>query len=237
MPTRQTRVFVASNEPLNDWAETIIGRVIVPITRQFSGQLNWFWFSRYISPINDSGDCDVSLIPAPFLQPLSAGGQPQHRSVRFRFDIVAAGQPAFESQLQALILQHGYAVSDIRDYDFVGDTGGHRFLGDENRQPGRDVQRAHLVTNYYQSISALVVDALVGPDVQGRFRLETNSDQQNPHGSTFESLHHLFCNITQPPLTALVYQDPSNNQLALGSRWIPQRTPPFNLLGELPVRY
>lgn len=217
MATRQTRIFVPSNEPLSDWAETIIGCVICPLTQQHAMALSWSWFSRYISAINDSGDCDISLIPDGFKQPITQGGSPLHRSIRFRFKVLDADQQAFEMQLRSLVAQHGYAISDVRDYDQIADTGGNRFLGVENQQPGRDIQRATLVTLLYEATSKLVIDGLVGPDAQGRYRMEKNTDSENPNGSTFESLHHLFFNITQVPLSVLFSTGAQPNML--GTYW------------------
>ena len=155
-------------------------------------------------PGEDRGDCDFNVIPAEYKQPFPMANQPGHRSLRFRFEIADGDQAAFEARLQQLLNQHGYAISDIRDYDQVGDTGNHRHLGVKNRQAGRDVQRARLVTHLYWSISQLVIDALVGPDPVDRYRIENNDSQENPNGSTFESLHHLFFNITQVPVSILV---------------------------------
>lgn len=46
----------------------------------------------------------------------------------------------------------------------------------------------------------LMLDALIEDD-QGQWQLETNTNAQNPHGSLFESIHHLFCNTTNVPTT------------------------------------
>jgi len=59
----QTRVFVPSAEPLDDWAETLIGKVFRPLTIEFADHLRWFWLSRYAGPADDSGDCDIAQIP------------------------------------------------------------------------------------------------------------------------------------------------------------------------------
>ena len=42
MANRQTRIFVPSTEPLEDWAETLIGRVFRPLTGDYAGALEWF---------------------------------------------------------------------------------------------------------------------------------------------------------------------------------------------------
>lgn len=220
MAIRQTRAFVLPAEP-GEWAETLIGRVIRQIVQEFSEDLRWYWFSRYVCLINmpgeDRGDCDFNAIPPGYKLAFPGINQPGHRSLRLRFEIADAQQVAFEDRLQDLLAQHGYAISDIRDYDQVADTGGQRFLGVENRLPGRDAQRAALVTLLYQTISQLVIDGLVGPDAAGRYRIETNDDPQNPNGSTFESLHHLFFNITQVPLSVLLSDGAQAN--LLGTYW------------------
>jgi hypothetical protein len=188
------------------------------VTDEYSESLNWFWFSRYATPLDgDDGDCDIDSIADEYKRPLVAGGVGFHRSLRFRFNISDGAQVAFESRLQELITQNGYRVSDIRNYDYCRDTGGERFLGVENRQGGRDARRADLVTHLYQTISQLVIDCLVGPDEAGRFTVETNDNAQNPNGSTFESVHHLFFNITQVPLSVLIGIGPQAG--LLGTFW------------------
>jgi hypothetical protein len=217
MAIRQTRVFVPYTET-SDWAETLIGRVFRQVVQEFDARLRWFWFSRYVCiismPGEDVGNCEFDTIPAEFKRPFPGCSQAGHRSLRFRFEIDDSDQAAFETRLQQLLGQYGYAFSDIRDYDQVEDTGGPRFLGVENRQSGRDIQRARLVTALYHVISQIVMDALVGPDQSDHYHVEHNDNQQNPHGATFESLHRLFCNITQVPISVLI-----QNQLLVRTFW------------------
>jgi len=242
MPFRQTRVFARSDEPIEDWAETLIGRVFRPLTTEFADALNWFWFSRYKQEASDSGDCDISLVPDEYKQPLDSSRVPYHRSLRLRFNI---GDPqkcsAFEQRAREVINAGGYHISDFRDYDYVTDTGGNRFLGIENRHPGRAEQRAILVTNLYCTISKLVVDAIVGPNDKGRFRMETNDDLgQNPRRSTFQSLLHLFCNITNVPTDVYVYHKLSMSLVGFGTFMYPPVSPPGEWDPQIevyPVRY
>ncbi|TXT21539.1 MAG: hypothetical protein FD138_4050 [Planctomycetota bacterium] len=240
MGVRQTRLFVQSNEAQSDWAETLIGRVFRPLTTEFAESLHWFWFSRYGSSADDSGDCDIAQIPAEYKQPVQPGDIGYHRSMRFRFSISDDRQPDFERRGQQLINDNGYRISDFRPYDYVGDTGNNRFLGTENRQPGRAEQRAILATNFYAAISRLVIDALVGPDDQGRYRIESNDDQlQNPRGSTFQSLLHLFCNITNVPTDIYVFHKAALNLIGYGTFIYPPPSPPGDWDGmtPFPIRY
>jgi hypothetical protein len=228
MPIRQTRIFVRSEEPQSDWAETLVGRVFRPLTEEFENSLEWFWFSRYGSEASESGDCDISLIPDDYKRPLQPEGGGFHRSMRFRFNVAdQSGCAVFEQRALSLISEGGYRVSDFRAYDFVSDTGNNRFLGVENRQPGRAQQRAALTTKFYWVTSKLVIDALVGPDDSGRFRLETNDDAgNNPRGSTFQSLLHLFCNITNVPTDVRVLHKSSLGVLGFGTFIYPPEVTP-----------
>jgi hypothetical protein len=64
----------------------------------------------------------------------------------------------------------------------------------------------------------LVIDALVGPNSQGRYRLESNDDLlQNPRGSTFQSLLHMFCNITSVPTDVYVFHKAGLSLLGYGT--------------------
>jgi hypothetical protein len=228
MPIRQTRVFVRSDEPMEDWAETLIGRVFRPLTTEFADPLDWFWFSRYGGPADDSGDCDVSRISEDYKRPPAPGGTPFHRSMRFRFKISDRDTAtAFESRAEELIRGGGYRISDFRDYEFVGDTGNNRFLGVENRGAGRAEQRAQAVTSFYHVVSILVMDALVGPGQAGRFRMETNDElRENPRGSTFQSLLHLFCNITNAPTDVHIYRKAAMSLVGFGTFMYPPAVTP-----------
>lgn len=240
MAVRQTRVFVRSDEPYNDWAETLIGRVFRPLTNEFGNVLTWFWFSRYGAPASDSGDCNIAVIPKEYKQPLQPDGEPFHRSMRFRFNIQDNLQAEFERRASELIEQGRYCISDFRDYDYVGDTGNNRFLGVENRQPGRAEQRALLATNFYWVSSQLVIDALVGPDENDRYKIESNDDLvQNPRGSTFQSLLHLFCNITNVPTDVYVFHKDSMNLIGYGTYIYPPPKPTgdWDSVTRYPIRY
>jgi hypothetical protein len=225
--SRQTRIFVPSSESEEDWAETLLGRVIRPLLSDFETQLSWFWFSRYNSGLEDSEDCNIEVIPNTFKQVLPAWPDPRHRSLRLRYAIGAPHLTRFEQLALQQIQRYGYQVSDFRPYDFIADTGSHRFLGNENRLPGRSQQRARLITQFYMASAHLVMDALVGPDKNGHYCLETNDDLvQNPAGSSFQSLHHVFCNITNAPTDVCVFQKTGLNVIGFGTFVHPAPAPP-----------
>lgn len=236
MAYRQTRIFAPYSSPFLDqwWAETIIGHIIKPLVT--SGiHLNWFWFSRYVSPRSgDVGDCDINQIPE--IYGIYPGNQnPQYsdlyRSIRFRYSVPNNFQDEFESQAMRFIEHAGCAVSDFRDYDFLGDLGGPRFI-ENNVSQVRKEERANLVVDYLHSISKLIVDCIEVLHTTEGFALEKSTSMENPNGSIFESLHHLLCNMTNVPLNVLV------SETAIGTYWSP---PPNNSGGgdvsAVPVRY
>jgi len=221
MAIRQTRIFVLSKEPLENWAETILGKVICPLTNDFMDSLEWFWFSRYVNEIGkDESNCKMEGIPDEYKQALRPDGPGIHRSLRFRYNIKDNQRESFEKRAEGLINHHSYAISDFRDYNFVADTGSTRFLGVEKRFAGRNAHRALLATQFYMATSRLVLDALVGPDNQGRFKFETADDLvNNPQKSTFQSFLHLFCNITNVPTYVYVFQKIKPNLIDFGTSY------------------
>jgi hypothetical protein len=107
-------------------------------------------------------------------------------------------------------------------------------------KPGRAEQRAKLAIEFYHVTSKLVIDALVGPDQSGRFRLEANEDvTQNPRGSTFQSLLHLFCNITSVPIDVYVFQKANPNLIAYSMFMYAPDTPAggWDSITAVPIRF
>jgi hypothetical protein len=240
MPTLQTRIFVTSNEAMQNWAETLIGRVLGPLIVKYRKDLSWFWFARYVwfvghSP-EDKAHCNFEQIPRAAKRPPRGYTKPVIRSIRFRFQISRDAQKPFELSLRQQLKKHKAYISDIREYDLLGDLGGDRFVGDARRNDKLRKQRCKLIVDYLYAVSKLFVDALVGPDNNGRFAVEANSSPQNPQGSTFESLHHLFCNLTQPPLMIYICKDAKTEKGLICTAWsMPLRK--TTLIKKLPVNF
>lgn len=184
---RQTRIF--SKPPYSsgmdeNWAETLLGCVVKPIVDR-STELNWFWFSRYVT--DDGDDCDLSELPKDFLH------DRYHWSLRFRYCMRPDNVGQFEDMAQEIVDRAGYVVTDWRGYDMYADLGGPRTLG-EDMSTERRKERGNLVANFYHATSKLCLHGLIGPDSNGNFRIEKNT--VNPCGSPFETTRHVFCNIT-----------------------------------------
>jgi hypothetical protein len=194
------------------WAETLVGSIVAPL----SNQTKWFWFSRYWAPKEvDTGDCDINLIPDEFgidQNGTIVGATGVFRSLRFRYEFSDEQINGFETTLRELIETHHCVISDFRAYMYLDDLGGDRFIGGERTQQRR-LERAELMTKYLCDTCQLFIHCLQGPDQDGRFQLEMSDSNQNPHGSIFESVHHLLCNITNVPLRILISQN------GIGTDW------------------
>jgi hypothetical protein len=215
----QTRIFVPNKPPYDKdtWAETAMGQIVAPLVTEFP-DLKWFWFSRYLQSADDSGDTEIGKIPKEFFIEIAQPKLTVHRSLRLRFCIPATKLGEFEGMGEKLIKAQGCAISDWRDWDLTADLGSDRTIG-ENVTPERRAARAGISARFYHATSQLALHCLVGPDKDGYFRFEKNANQQNPLGSSFETPHHVFCNITEVPLSVLVNSD--DKQIYIGTFYQP----------------
>jgi hypothetical protein len=189
---RQTRIFVPPAAPYDEdqWAETLLGRVVVRMAKDPA--LEWWWFSRYVQRSNeDTADCDFALLPRAIFWPGEV-----HRSLRVRYAIAADERARFEAAARTAVTDAGAVVTDFRDYDVLGDLGSRRFLAADAGESSRE-RRAAVVVGFLQATSQLAVDCLVGPDEHGRFRFESDAVEG---GSPFRVPLHLFWNMTQVPV-------------------------------------
>lgn len=212
---RQTRIFAPFNSayPPEHWYENILGRIIKPVTDKW-GNLDWFWFSRYIHPLGIYEDCDVSQVVGIYLD---NNNNNITRSIRFRFSINDAYCGKFEKDFKSIIQNNDCLITDFRPWDKVGDVGSGRHIGGQITEERRH-DRAERNTRLYHQISLLTLDVLEGPDASNNYRMEENISVDIPNHqrkSSFSTPHHLFCNITQIPLSASVNVVLQNGNLSL----------------------
>jgi len=197
MTPRQTRIFVLPAIANEHFAENVVGKIIRPLLAEFPS-ISAFWFSRYGEDRNASaGDCDIAQIPPQF----EDGGN--FRSIRFRFWVEDDVLQPIDDRISALTIQHGFAISDVRPYNDVADLAWDRFL-EGQITPQREIQRRDAMRAFLHSSAILFLEMLEGPDIDGNCRLTRSASGHNPHGSTFESIHHLFCNMTNVTTTVYV---------------------------------
>jgi len=150
----------------DNWFESFVGNFVRPILD--TGKIHQYWFSRY--------------------------GRAGARKIRFRFSLDNYGdvEPLVNQLITTLSLMD---LKDEEGYNWIDDLGGERFLQNNQRQTNQN-ERAQLVLDYLHSVSRLFVDSISHSDNERYFYQERNTNNNNPHGSIFESLHHLFCNMT-----------------------------------------
>jgi hypothetical protein len=102
------------------------------------------------------------------------------------------------------------------DYDVVKDLGGDRFIFTEANTTER-INRAQKVAYFMDATVRLMLDMLVEKE-PGIWKFESNDHKENPYGSAFESLHHLFCNATNVP--TIVCLNLHNSQLKVKTHWM-----------------
>jgi hypothetical protein len=157
-----------ANPPFDqeNWFETFVGQFVKPLLA--TGLVDQFWFTRY--------------------------GTTQLREIRLRLTTndFAALQPTIQGGIQQF---HLTDVNDEPNPTIIGTFMGARVHSPDSPNPSADA-RGQLLLDLNHAIAALFVDCLVGPDGEGRFRQEQNADLNNPHGSIFETVHHLLCNTT-----------------------------------------
>ena len=153
----------------DNWFETFLGSFVLPVVE--TGALNRFWFSRY--------------------------GGPGNHQARFRYEV--DGYERITEKVDELFRAHSLEVLSGGPFDILGDLSGVRFLGRNQRQTdGR--ARGSLIFDYLHATARLFLDCLSHRDEEGRWHLEVNEEQlNNPFGSSFETYHHLLCNMTDVP--------------------------------------
>lgn len=172
-----------------NWGATVLGELKPTLA---GTGFDWIWATKYGLPW--SADPTGDLVPGTFRVNTPNGDYGCFVKFRYR----TAAPPSFESAVQKLCAGRGWHAV-FRDYDLVGDLGTDRFLSHE-QQPGsstsaRRAQRATVLVDFLTRTLFLALDALVS-DGAGGWRLEVSGHPENPTGSTFQSMVHLVCNLT-----------------------------------------
>jgi hypothetical protein len=238
-------IYVPLEQPYGDnWVEQVLGEVVRPVYEQFKGEIEWMWITRY------SGSYDHNT-PPPYgdALPDRYRSNGYYRFVLFRANVSSTTNAAFQRQ----VIEHAeQAVCFVEpgwvDYDIVKDLGSDRFIRADADQEER-ATRADLIAQFINATVKVMLDMLA-VDESGRWMWEPSVHEQNPNGSVFESVHHLFCNATNVPTTVLLGLH--NHQLQVETFWqhglvsisldpvkgfiLPNQDAPINSL-QVPLKY
>lgn len=220
MPWREAyalHIFAPSEPPYNEdnWVEQIFGTTVKPINDIFGDHIKWLWVTRYSGLYNEESPPVNCILPGRY----RINGY--YRFIVFRLCV----DNEIRSQLHdnTILLAEEANCFTYPDgwieYDIVEDLGSNRFIRDNSDREDRN-HRALLVARFIDSTVRLMLDSLISFDGE-TWRQESNTlTQQNPSGSFFESVHHLFCNATFTPTTILVAR--RGNHISFRTHWMPQ---------------
>lgn len=198
-----------------NWVEQILGEVIRPIFLNYENNINWIWITRYRNIYDENSPPLGRPVPLDYI------GNNMFRYIILRLSLDEASQEEIHNSLIDL-LEDSHCIcipNEWSPYDVVNYLGSNRFIRQDSNQNDRE-QRALLIAQFIDSVIRLKLNSLTRTQ-DGIWGLETNSDNnQNPNGSFFESIHHLFCNSTRVPTTILMARD--RNRFLLRTFWMKQ---------------
>jgi hypothetical protein len=193
-----------------NWVEQILGDVVLPLLTQFGQKIEWIWLTRYMDNYNQDNP------PVGYKLTDEYKGHGFYRYVVFRCSVDKSIEPELHLLAQNLAKEKGYFAPEWLIYNVVDDLGNDRFAPTDASSQFRQ-DRAHLVVRLIDSTVRLMLHSLIR-DEKGMRRLEKNVSPQNPNGSIFESLHHLFCNASGVPINVLVSK--RSNEISFQTYWM-----------------
>jgi hypothetical protein len=137
----------------------------------------------------------------------------------------------FEKELSSLAAKHKYTTRFL-DFDMKNGPGGIGTLRFTNK-PSDEIYEINL--DFLQVISRIVIANLEVVNGINYIAGISNVDQ-NPHGSVFESFHHMFWNMTQCPMHVYVSRTADKEGFELHTMWT-KRPNKMERQQEIPVHY
>lgn len=177
------------------WSNVILFEIVRPLVK-LPG-VKRYWFARYCVPEYPEQKDSMML---------------KHVKLRVEFSHHSS-VVLFINQAKILCKKHmrsyPYQAMELKvlpKYDFVRDLGAPRFFDTKEKRGGKK-RRADIVFNYLHAISMLVLDCLAkekivdAPEPAGSngfryFVVENNNVQNSASKQMYESVFHLFGNIT-----------------------------------------
>lgn len=200
MPWRNSQalhIFVPTEQPMENWVEQILGTVVRPLNEEFGSSIRWMWVTRYIQDyVRLPGQIKSYFGHDPIPDHYLIQGPNPYRYIVFRLSVEEEKRQELHQMALDLTEAAGLYVVPWADYDVVGDLGMDRFIHEGADGEKRDL-RAKLVANFVDATVRLMLHSLI--EEKGQWKLEPNTHEQNPDGSFFQSVHHLFCNATDVP--------------------------------------
>ena len=202
-------IFAPPREPFREnWVEQILGDVVKPIIAEYDNAISWIWVTRYAGPYI----ADNPPVGVPIPQEFHTDGY--YRFVVLRLHVSSDFREVVHMKTIELVQNAGCFSAPLGwiHYDPIEDVGGDRFIRNDAALPDR-TERARLIISFVDTTIRLMLHSL-SKDEANRWVIEPNMiPEQNPKGSMFESVRHLFCNATGVPTTILLAGEWTSLQL------------------------
>lgn len=221
-------IFLPDTETINpNWVEQVLGNVVLPVVKKFDEHIRWLWITRYSDQYDANSPPQETILPQEFC----ASGS--YCFVAFRLCARDEVKSEVHQMALSLVKQYGYYATEWVERKIISDLGSDRFAPSDADSNFR-LARAELVAEFVNSTVRLMLHSLIN-DASGKWHLENNQSGYNPHGSIFESLHHLFCNATGVPTDVLIDASVNVESGMIGTYWNqPQSSQEPKII---PVRY
>jgi hypothetical protein len=235
MPWReahQIQIFAPATDPYREnWVEQILGTTVKPVYEQYPDDIRWMWVTRYVKPYDEEHPPGGSPLPKTFRLGRYC------RYIWFRVSVARDSRQEILSRALRLATDAGCHTHPEGwiDFPIVADLGSNRFIRAQAVQHER-ARRAELVVRFVDATVKLMLDLLTKAE-DGSWHFEPSTHDQNPKGSVFESVHHLFCNATQVPTTVLLSEADSELRVrTYWMQWLDVSLEP-NTVHEVSVKY
>jgi len=195
-----------------NWVQQILGELVKPLVSQFQDAIEWVWVTRYSGPYDANSPPLGQPVPSNFL------ADNHYRYVILRIATPSPFPQTMKDTTTGLAERAGCLLlpQNWSPYDILNDLGTNRFIQQDGTTDER-LRRAHLVARFVDAVVRLSLDSLIRqPD--GKWILEPNISNENPHGSLFESVHHLMCNHAGVPTSVMIRYTPP--QLQITTPWM-----------------
>ena len=220
-------IFAPSQEPfLKNWVEQILGDVVKPTITDYDDAISWIWVTRYAGPYSEDN------LPVGISIPQEFRANGSFRFIVLRLHVNSDSREAIQTRVIELAQDVG-CFTDPRgwiQYDPIEDVGGDRFIRNDAELPER-TERARLIISFVDITIRLMLHSLTKDETNHWITEPNMIPQQNPKGSLFESIRHLFCNATGVPTTVLLAGEWTS--LQLGTYWMQ----PLSITGDAPKQY
>jgi len=185
----------------NNWVEQILGDIVKPLYEKYESHLDWLWITRYSGTYPDRFVWDYSVPPEYLGGIQTSEGQPSQwfRFVAFRASVLNEVSAEFQTHSEQLFSEAKFFLNPggWAKFPVVEGLGNERFVHKSRPEEAKQ-HRARLIAKFVHYTVLLALSALE-QDADGSWHFEPNDDENNPQGTFFQSVRHLFSNSIDLP--------------------------------------